>query len=295
MALYLIGDIQGCDEALQRLLDTLAFSPSRDTIYLLGDLVNRGPASAAVLRRLMHYGPAARCLLGNHDLHLLAVSLGKQKTSSSDTLQSVLLAPDRNDMLHWLRHQRLAMLETIGDLPLLMVHAGVLPAWTAIKTIAYAQEVESALQSVDTADFFHALYGNTPDTWSDALTGADRTRVIVNALTRLRFCTLEGAMEFDTKDSAHTPPPGYMPWFDIPGRQTADIAVAFGHWSTLGWLGRSDVLAMDTGCLWGGCLSALRIQAAGPGQPWNTELVQVQCPQTQKPGASSTNTATKRT
>jgi len=284
MALYLIGDIQGCDEPLQRLLDTVAFSPSRDTLYLLGDLVNRGPDSVAVLRRLMGYGNAARCLLGNHDLHLLAVAQGAQKLSHSDTLDGVLQAPDRTAMLQWLSHQHLAMLEIVGDKPLLMVHAGVLPAWTATQTIALAREVETQLLAPEPQDFYRNLYGNTPAAWDDALVGADRTRVIVNALTRLRFCTAQGAMEFDTKDSAATPPPGYLPWFDVPGRQTADMAVAFGHWSTLGWLGRSDVLAMDTGCLWGGCLSALRIEAAAPGQPWNTELVQVKCAQTMKPG-----------
>jgi bis(5'-nucleosyl)-tetraphosphatase (symmetrical) len=285
MALYLIGDIQGCDEPLERLLHTVDFSPSRDTLYLLGDLVNRGPASAAVLRRLMGYGAAARCLLGNHDLHLLAIACGAQKTSHSDTLHGVLSAPDREPMLQWLRQQRIAMLETVGGKELLMVHAGVLPSWTAAKTMALALEVESVLQSPDAMDFFRTLYGNTPSSWSDALTGTDRTRVIVNALTRLRFCSANGTMEFDTKDSAAAAPPGYMPWFDVPARQTANITVAFGHWSTLGWLDRTDVLAMDTGCLWGGALSALRIEA---GQSWNTELVQVQCARVQNPAAQAT-------
>lgn len=285
MALYLIGDVQGCDAALQRLLDTLAFSPSRDTLYLLGDLVNRGPDSAAMLRRLMAYGASARCLLGNHDLHLLAVAHGVRKPKRKDTLDGILNAPDRHAMLHWLRHQRMAMLETIGNKELLMVHAGVLPAWTASKTIALAQEVEAVLQSDDAGDFFDAMYGNTPDHWSNALTGSDRIRVIVNALTRLRFCTAQGAMEFDNTGDPATAPTGYLPWFDVPGRKTADTTVAFGHWSTLGWLGRTDVYAMDTGCVWGGALSALRIEATGSGQPWNTELLQVQCEQAQKPDA----------
>lgn len=284
MALYLIGDVQGCDAALQRLLDTLAFSPSRDTIFVLGDLVNRGPDSAAVLRRLMGYGNAARCLLGNHDLHLLAVAHGVHRPKRKDTLDGVLKAPDRQAMLHWLRQQRMAMLEILDNQALLMVHAGVLPAWTASKTIALAQEVEAVLQSDDAGDFFHAMYGDAPVAWSDALTGADRIRVIVNALTRLRFCTAEGAMEFETKDSANAAPAGYMPWFTVPGRKTASITVAFGHWSTLGWLGRTDVLAMDTGCVWGGSLSALRVEAQGRGTPWRTELVQVPCEQAQKPG-----------
>jgi bis(5'-nucleosyl)-tetraphosphatase (symmetrical) len=283
MALYLIGDVQGCDAALQRLLDTIGFTPSRDTLFLLGDLVNRGPASEAVLRRLMGYGNAARCLLGNHDLHLLAVDAGVRSATAGDTLDGVLYAPDRATLLHWLRHQRLAMLETVGDTRLLMVHAGVLPAWSAAKTMALAGEVEAILQSCDARSFLKSMYGSTPTAWNDTLTGEDRSRVIVNALTRLRFCTASGAMEFTTKDSAKAAPPGYMPWFEVPDRQTVDITVAFGHWSTLGWLGRSDVLAMDTGCLWGGCLSALRIETSKPGQPWNTELVQVKCDQARRP------------
>jgi bis(5'-nucleosyl)-tetraphosphatase (symmetrical) len=283
MALYLIGDVQGCDTALQRLLDTLAFSPSRDTLVLLGDLVNRGPDSAAVLRRMMAYGASARCLLGNHDLHLLAVAHGVRKPHRKDTLDGVLGAPDCFAMLHWLRHQKMALLEVIANRELLMVHAGVLPAWTAIKTIALAHEVEAVLRSSDVGEFFHSMYSDTPAHWSDALNGMDRIRVIVNALTRLRFCTQDGLMEFYAKGSADTVPDGYMPWFDVPGRKTADATVAFGHWSTLGWLNRTDVYAMDTGCVWGGALSALRVESGSPRQAWVTELIQVPCPQAQKP------------
>ena len=284
MAMYLIGDLQGCDEPLQRLLDTIAFSASRDTLYVLGDLVNRGPASDAVLRRLMDYGDAARCLLGNHDLNLLAVAAGVRKPHRKDTLTAVLQASDREAMLHWLRHQRMAMQEQLGNQTLLMVHAGVLPSWTATKTIALAAEVEALLRSPDIDAFFHTMYGNAPASWHDTLTGDDRIRVIVNALTRLRFCTADGQMEFDTKDSADAAPAGYMPWFEVPGRQTAHDTLAFGHWSTLGWLERRDVLALDSGCVWGGCLSALRVAAGAKGQPMVQELVQVKCPQTQKPG-----------
>jgi bis(5'-nucleosyl)-tetraphosphatase (symmetrical) len=284
MAMYLIGDIQGCDAELQRLLDTLAFSPSRDTLFFLGDLVNRGPDSAGVLRRLMGYGASARCVLGNHDLHLLALAHGVRQPHRKDTLDTVLHAPDRDAMLQWLRHQKLALLERIANQDLLMVHAGVLPAWTAHKTIAYAAEVEAVLQSPALGDFLSVMYGDAPAQWSDTLVGLDRIRVIVNALTRLRFCDVHGTLEFETKDSAASAPAGYMPWFEVPGRQTANAAVAFGHWSTLGWLGRDDVFAMDTGCVWGGCLSALRVSAAANGQSLNTELLQVPCPQSQKPG-----------
>ena len=284
MAMYLIGDIQGCDEPLQRLLQRIDFSPSRDTLFVLGDLVNRGPTSDAVLRRLMAYGDAARCVLGNHDLHLLAVAHGACQASRKDTLDGVLQAKDRAAMLHWLRHQRMAILETLGEKTLLMVHAGVLPAWSATKTIALASEVEACLQGGNAADFFHSMYANAPGAWSASLRGNDRLRVIVNALTRLRFCTAAGLMEFDTKDSAAAAPAGYMPWFEVPGRKTAQVTVAFGHWSTLGWLGRNDVLALDSGCVWGGCLSALRVSAGAAHAPLDMELIQVKCPQAQEPG-----------
>lgn len=282
MSLYLIGDLQGCDSALQRLLEKIDFSPSRDTLYLLGDLVNRGPESERVLRRLMHYGASARCLLGNHDLHLLALSHGIRNAGRHDTLQGILQASDRHAMLEWLRHQHLALRERWGGEDLLMVHAGVLPAWTADKTMALASEVQTALRDNDVKGFFATMYGNMPNAWSDALQGPERLRVIVNALTRMRLCTANGEMEFAYSGAAAGAPAGYMPWFDVPGRATANTTVAFGHWSTLGWLNRSDVLALDTGCVWGGCLSTLRITPRSKG--WNSELIQVECEQAQAPG-----------
>ena len=280
MALYLIGDVQGCDSALQRLLNTISFSPSRDTLYLLGDLVNRGPNSAGVLRRLMGYGASAQCLLGNHDLHLLAAAVGARKPSRKDTLDSVLQAPDRDAMLVWLRQQHMAFLLEHQNHRYLMVHAGVLPGWTAAQTMALAGEFEAVLRGPDLSDFLHQMYGNTPRHWENSLQGADRLRMIVNALTRLRFCTADGVMEFDTTDGAHAAPAGYLPWFDVPGRKTADVTVAFGHWSTLGWLDRPDLLALDSGCVWGGCLSALKLGSS----PADHELIQVKCEQAQKPG-----------
>ena len=276
MALYLIGDLQGCDAPLQRLLAKIDFSASRDTLYFLGDLVNRGPDSLAVLRRLKGYGAAARCLLGNHDLHLLAVSQGVRPPGRKDTLGPLLAAPDREALLGWLRLQDLAM-HAQGCL---MVHAGVLPSWSVAKTLALAGEVQAVLRSDDWVEFLHQMYGNTPARWSDALTGTDRLRMVVNALTRLRFCMADDTMEFDSSSGLDAAPAGYMPWFDVPGRQTAKDTVAFGHWSTVGWLGRSDVLSMDTGCVWGGCLSALRLGAT----PDQRELIQVDCEQAQKPG-----------
>lgn len=280
MALYCIGDIQGCDAALDRLLDTIGFSPSRDTVYLLGDLVNRGPDSAAVLRRCMRHGDAIRCLLGNHDLHLLAAAHGARKPSRRDTLGTVLDAPDRAALLDWVRQQPLARTHMHAGQTLLMVHAGVLPTWTAAETLAYADEVHAVLRGPDLPDFLHAMYGNIPDRWSDALTGTDRLRVIVNALTRLRFCSADGVMDFVSTESASAAPPGLMPWFDVQGRRTAGTLMAFGHWSTLGWLNRSDLLGLDTGCVWGGCLSAVRFGATLAER----ELLQVHCEQAQAPG-----------
>ena len=280
MALYLIGDIQGCDEPLQRLLQTIDFSPSRDTLYLLGDLVNRGPDSLAVLRRLMALGTSAHCLLGNHDLHLLAVAQGARKAHRTDTIDDILNAPDREELLRWVRQRPLA-LQVRGWL---LVHAGVLPQWTAEQTVALGQEVTRMLNGPDGAEWLLRMYGNLPDQWDDSLQGADRWRVVVNALTRLRFCNTDGVMEFATKDSAAAAPPGFMPWFDVPGRRTAGTPVAFGHWSTLGLVHRPDLLALDTGCVWGGCLSAARLPEQSSA-PASLAFIQVACPQAQKPGA----------
>jgi bis(5'-nucleosyl)-tetraphosphatase (symmetrical) len=276
MALYLIGDVQGCDAALGRLIEKIEFSPSRDTLYLLGDLVNRGPDSHRVLRRLMGYGESARSLLGNHDLSLLAVAHGRRAPHRNDTMDKVLLAPDRGEMIEWLRRQRMA----IRGHGLLMVHGGVLPQWDAMQAMLLAAEVEEVLRGPGLVDFLSEMYGNEPAQWDDSLTGGARLRVIVNALTRLRFCTPEGKMNLKVSGGLHEAPPGYLPWFDVPGRKTAGTPIAFGHWSTLGFLQRPDIISMDTGCVWGGCLSALRLGPFGAGH----ELIQVDCEQAQVPG-----------
>ena len=280
MALYCIGDVQGCDSALQRLLDLIDFSPSRDTVYLLGDLVNRGPDSGAVLRRCMSADGALRCLLGNHDLHLLATAHGARKPSRRDTLAGILQASDRTVLLDWLRQQPLARSHVHAGELLLMVHAGVLPAWSAERTLALADEVHAVLRGPRLPAFMQQMYGNTPDHWSDALTGPERLRAIVNALTRLRFCTPDGVMDFSSADNAEAAPDGLLPWFDAPGRHTQGTLVAFGHWSTLGWLERPDLLGLDTGCVWGGCLSAVRFGATLAER----EHLKVDCAQAQKPG-----------
>lgn len=272
----MIGDLQGCDEALGRLLKKIDFSPSRDTLVLLGDLVNRGPDSLAVLRRLIALEGAAHCLLGNHDLHLLAVAHGVRKPHRSDTLDGILQAPDRAALLDWLRARPLA-LHLQGWL---MVHAGVLPQWDLAQTLALAAEAQAVLRGSEWGVFLHGMYGNQPDVWHPDLRGTDRLRLIVNALTRLRFCSKDGVMEFDTKDSAAAAPEGFMPWFDVPGRRSEGTPIAFGHWSTLkASTARQGVLALDTGCVWGGCLTAARLDTQG-----KAELIQVHCPQSQKPG-----------
>lgn len=280
MAIYCVGDIQGCDAAFGRLLDRIDFSPSRDTVFVLGDLVNRGPDSAAVLRRCMEAGHSVQVLLGNHDLHLLATAHGVRTPSRRDTLHNVLDAKDRTALLQWLQQQPLAHRPTFGGESLLMVHAGVLAQWSADDAMQYAGEVQAVLRGPDLPDFLRQMYGNEPARWDDGLRGIDRLRAIVNALTRMRFCTADGTMDFESSEAADKAPPGLMPWFDVPHRKTAGTLVAFGHWSTLGWLDRPDVLGLDTGCVWGGCLSAVRFGATLAER----EHITVHCEQAQAPG-----------
>lgn len=272
---YLLGDIQGCCNALERLLQRIDFSPSRDRLWLLGDLVNRGPASLATLRQLMRLGDAATSLLGNHDLHLLATAHGVRHAHRGDTLDDILAAPDRSALIDWLRHQRMA----VFDAGWLMVHAGVAPQWSRDDTLALAGEVEAVLRSPALPDFLHAMYGNEPARWDPDLAGTARLRFTVNALTRLRFCSADGEMDFKTKDGAGAAPTGFMPWFDVPGRRTAETPIAFGHWSTLGLMDRPRLLGLDTGCVWGGRLTAARVNGLA------REIIQVDCEQARKPGA----------
>jgi bis(5'-nucleosyl)-tetraphosphatase (symmetrical) len=272
--IFVIGDIQGCCDALDRLLDQVGFSPSRDRVYVLGDLVNRGPQSLQVLQRLRGLGNAATCLLGNHDLHLLAVAHGVRKLHRSDTMGDVLNAPDRDAWLDWVRTRPLAG-RAEGWL---LVHAGVVPQWDAAQTLALAAEVEALLRGPGLQDLLDVMYGNEPARWDDALAGPDRWRFIINVLTRIRFCAADGTLEFKAKDGAAAAPEGFMPWFDVPGRRTAGTPVAFGHWSTLGLIERPDLLATDTGCVWGGALTAVRIDGG------RREVVQVACDQAQEPG-----------
>ena len=257
MATYAIGDIQGCFDSLERLLKTCAFDPTQDRLWLVGDLVNRGPKSLETLRFIRSLGGAAITVLGNHDLYLLMVAEGGAKfRGKDDTLQAILDAPDCAQLLDWLRQQPLCHTEG----PYCMVHAGLLPQWTAAQARALSQEVEAALKGPDYREFLCNLWGSEPSGWSDTLTGWARLRVIVNAMTRMRFCTPEGIMEFHTKGETTNPPVGHLPWFEAPHRAHAESVLVTGHWSALGLKITPTLLALDSGCLWGGHLTALRLE-----------------------------------
>lgn len=265
MATYAIGDVQGCFGELQALLAAIRFDARSDRLWFVGDLVNRGPASLAVLRFVKELGDAAITVLGNHDLHLLTYAAGLAKPREDDTLDEVLAAPDRDILLDWLR--RLPMLH--AEREHILVHAGLLPQWDAAQAQSLAREVEAALRGPGHREFLATLYGGTPDRWDDRLQGADRLRVIVNAMTRMRFCTAEGVMEFRSKGDAASAPRGYLPWFEVPGRRSGGYTVICGHWSALGLRMAPGLLALDSGCVWGGRLSAVRLEGGA--------LTQVPC------------------
>lgn len=271
MSLYLVGDIQGCGTQLEALIATVTAQDADARWFFLGDLVNRGPRSLDTLRLIRSMGTHAECLLGNHDLHLLAVANGTRKRSGSDTIDDILQAPDRTELLDWLRHRPLAALRD-GTL---LVHAGVLPQWDTEKTLALAHEVETVLRGPDWRDFLREMIGNTPAQWQDDLSGMDRLRCIVNALTRLRWCTPEGRMLLKDRDVADVSADQKLAWFAVPGRATSTMKVAFGHWSARGLLIQPTLIGLDSGCVWGGKLSAVRLP--------DHALFQVTCPQFQSP------------
>jgi len=255
MSHYVVGDIQGCHAELMQLLDMVAFDQRRDRLWLVGDLVNRGPDSLAVLRTVKDLGAAATTVLGNHDLHLLIVAAGYGKAHKHDTLSDVLEAPDRDELLDWLRGLPLVVRE--GER--LMVHAGLLPSWTSADAVMLAHEVEAVLRSPDHGEFLSDLYGDEPRRWSDDLAGMDRLRAIVNVCTRMRFCGADGTMEFSEKRGTGHAPPGLAPWFTHPSRRSAGEIVYCGHWSTLELMIAPNVLMLDSGCVWGGTLTAIRL------------------------------------
>jgi bis(5'-nucleosyl)-tetraphosphatase (symmetrical) len=256
LATYAIGDIQGCFASFEALLERCAFDPAQDRLWLVGDLVNRGPRSLETLRFVRDLGTAAITVLGNHDLYLLMLAEGFGKRSKSDTLDAILTAPDRDDLLDWLRRQPLCHVE--GGFCL--VHAGLLPQWSVAQARGLAAEVEQALVAPNYREFMANMWGSEPASWSDDLQGWPRLRVIVNAMTRMRFCSPDGVMEFRTKGELDDAPAGYLPWFQVPGRRSAGAVLVTGHWSALGLRIEPDLLALDSGCLWGRHLSAVRLE-----------------------------------
>jgi len=255
MATYAVGDIQGCFEEFRQLLKTIGFDRSSDRLWLVGDLVNRGPQSLEVMRLVRSLGDAAVTVLGNHDLHLLMLAEGKSRLRQDDTLGPILEAPDRGELLAWLRARPMIHAEN----GYVMVHAGLLPQWSVTQALALGAEVEAALRARKFRKFLGRMWGSEPKAWRDDLAGWDRLRVIVNAMTRMRFCTPEGVMEFSTKGETASAPPGYLPWFEVPERQSAGQILITGHWSALGLKLTTNLLALDSGCLWGGHLSAVRL------------------------------------
>jgi bis(5'-nucleosyl)-tetraphosphatase (symmetrical) len=256
MATYAIGDIQGCYHTFQALLGRIRFSSTKDKLWLVGDIINRGKGSLEVLRWCYQKQENIRLVLGNHDLHALAVAHEVKPAHRGDTLQAIIDAPDSDDLLTWLRHQPLMQ----ANDGYVMVHAGLLPQWRINEAFTYAQEVHAVLQGENYKDFLRNMYGNTPDIWHDNLVGMERLRIITNAMTRMRICTGAGELEFKFKGELKDIPDGYMPWFDVPSRKSQDVNIICGHWSALGLQQRENICALDTGCLWGGKLTAMCLE-----------------------------------
>ena len=267
--IYAVGDVQGCGPSLEALLKKL---PTKSNLIFLGDLVNRGPDSLGALRKLksLQESGRAECILGNHDLHLLAIDAGLRKAKGLDTVDAILKAPDRKELIDWIRKRPMAL----SNGKVLTVHAGVLPQWDLQQTLECAQEVEKALRSKSYKEFLANMYGNTPNKWSNSLKGYERLRLITNTLTRMRFCTPNGQMEFESKEGLENGPKGYIPWFNVPKRKTVDTLIYFGHWSTLGLLRHNNVIGLDTGCVWGGKLTALEISNTNKDSK-SLEMIQV--------------------
>jgi bis(5'-nucleosyl)-tetraphosphatase (symmetrical) len=269
MALYAIGDIQGCAEALDKLLDAIGFDPAADQLWLVGDLVNRGPDSLRVLRTVMALGTNVVTVLGNHDLHLLAAVAGIRAPRAQDTLEAVLTASDRDTIIDWLRSRPLLHYDAAAGRAL--VHAGVPPCWTVATASDAAAEVEALLRGQDWMRGLARMYGNSPGHWRPQLADDERIRYTINALTRMRYCDADGGLDFENTGPPGTQAPGLVPWFDHPQRLRDGIHIVFGHWATLGLLRRADVTAIDSGCVWGGSLTAIPLEPAG-------EPVAVRCP-----------------
>ncbi|MCW8854846.1 MAG: symmetrical bis(5'-nucleosyl)-tetraphosphatase [Gammaproteobacteria bacterium] len=274
MSIYAIGDIQGCYLQLQQLLDKLNFDHANDKLWFAGDIVNRGPDSLETLRFIKSLGENAITVLGNHDLHLLAVANGRGKQGKKDTIKDVLSAPDRDELLDWLLQRPLIHYDT--ELDICLVHAGIYPYWTIEQSLNYASEVEDMLRSNKHHEYFHHMYGDKPPKWSEHLKGWDRLRFITNVFTRMRYCMEDGHLALKDKSAPGSQGEGHIPWFQHSQRNTGNTAIIFGHWSTLQSTDVENLYPLDTGCLWGGKLTALRID--------NNELNQytsIDCPVSQ--------------
>ncbi|MDB6060205.1 MAG: bis(5-nucleosyl)-tetraphosphatase, symmetrical [Verrucomicrobiaceae bacterium] len=259
MTRYAVGDVQGCLQPLQCLLEKVKFDPVHDQLWTVGDMVNRGPQSLECLRFFKDLGASVRVVLGNHDLHLLAVAHGIRKVKRGDTIQPILDAPDRNELLTWLTRQPLFYRDPSHDYA--MVHAGLAPQWDLLRAQQLSDEISAVLQSAQLIEFLHGMYGDEPNCWNENLQGIERWRVITNYFTRLRFCTERGELDLKNKLGAETAPPGFMPWFMVPSRNSASNNLIFGHWaSLLGRADRADVFALDTGCVWGQRLTLLNLE-----------------------------------
>ncbi len=259
MSTYAVGDIQGCLKPLQALLVHIQFDPNKDKLWVAGDMINRGPDSLKTLRFLYHLRKSLKVVLGNHDLHLLAVASGKRSPAPSDTLKSILNASDRDILLEWIREQPLVHHD--DKLDYTMVHAGIPPQWSIKKAVEYSREVEAVLQSNKIVKFLSKMYGNQPDTWNEKLTGIQRWRIITNYFTRMRFCSGEGKLELNTKSGSNDAPEGYLPWYEHTHRKTHNDKIIFGHWAALnGNADHKNVFAIDTGCVWGGKLTMMRLE-----------------------------------
>ncbi|WKJ90795.1 symmetrical bis(5'-nucleosyl)-tetraphosphatase [Methylomonas montana] len=272
MAIYAIGDIQGCYDELRRLLDLVKFDPDQDQLWLAGDLVNRGPKSLETLRFVKGLGSAAITVLGNHDLHLIATVVSLGKAGKKDTLGAILRAEDCDELIHWLRHQRLFYYND----DFCMLHAGLPPQWDFETTLQMARETEQAMQSQDYERFFRSMYGNKPVLWRDDLPKTEKLRFAVNCFSRLRYCSVDGVLDFSQKGAPGTQPNHLLPWFAVPGRKSLDMRIIFGHWSTLGYYAEYNCYSIDTGCLWGGQLTALHLSV--PPQRFS-----IDCQPTQNP------------
>lgn len=259
MTLYAVGDIQGCRAAFDTLLERLDFAPSRDHLWLVGDLVNRGPDSLGVLRRVIELGDAVTCVLGNHDLHLLAVVAGARAIGASDTFQTVLGATDTGMLVDWLR--RRPLLHRNADR--VLVHAGIPPGWSIEEAERHAREVESLLRGDRWQAMLRTMYGNEPSSWSADLGQQERCRYTINALTRMRYVDRLGRLDLSSSGPPGSQPAGLVPWFDLPHRAAQGTHIVFGHWAALGWLDRPNITALDTGCVWGGALTAARLDPKG--------------------------------